>query len=115
MAAPIEHHLGCTVPVRRNVVSDRRLKLQIDQKVGEQWAGKAIIWFIILSDLPLSNENFEKELSYVRNIGNQLFRTTKLGQKFSYRDIYSIPNVSDTWTIEEMIVVSLHCLKLSHY
>lgn len=85
-----------------NVVIDGRLKLQIDQKNGEQWAGKATIWFIILSDLPLSNENLEKELSYVRNIGNQLFRTTKLGQKFSYRDIYSIPNVSDTWTIEEM-------------
>ena len=85
-----------------NVVIDGHLKLQIDQKSGEQWAGKATIWFIILSDLPLTNSNLEKELSYVRNIGNQLFRTTKLGQKFSYKDIYSIPNVSDTWTVEEM-------------
>jgi len=87
-----------------NVVIDGRLKLQVDQKVGDEWAGKATIWFIVLSDLPLSNENLEKELSYVRNIGNQLFRTTKLGQKFSYRDIYSIPNVSDTWTIDEMYI-----------
>jgi len=90
-----------------NVVIDQKLKLHIEQKTGGQWAGKACIWFILLSDRPLDNNNLENELSYVRNIGNQLFKITKLGQKFSYNNIYTIPNVSDEWRIND-IGINLH-------
>lgn len=85
-----------------NVLFDQRLKLYVEQKSGDQWVGKATIWFILLTDAPLNNKNLEKELTYIRNIGNQLFQLTKLGQKFSYKDIYSIPNISDSWKIEDI-------------
>ena len=38
-------------------------------------------------------------MAYVKNIGNQLFEKTKLGQEFSYKDIYTIPNIDDSWLI----------------
>ena len=62
---------------------------------------------MILSNLPLNNSNLENELKYARNIGNQLYRTTKLAQKFSYKGIYSIPNISDSWNIEDMGITQI--------
>ncbi len=87
-----------------NIIFDQRLKLFIDQKKGPQWVSKATIWFILLADTPLNNENLEKELLYIRNIGNQLFKVTKLGQTFSYKNVYSVPNVSDSWRLEDIYI-----------
>jgi hypothetical protein len=87
-----------------NVVFNGKLKLLVKQKTGEQWVGMGVLWFVLIEESPLSNQSIEDAFVYIKNIGNQLFRVTRLGQSFTYKDIYSIPNVSDSWTIENTFI-----------
>jgi hypothetical protein len=84
-----------------NVVFNEKLKLLVNQKTGDQWVGMATVWFILIEEKPLSNRSLEDAYVYIKNIGNQLFKVTRLGQSFTYKDIYSIPNVSDSWNIQD--------------
>lgn len=87
-----------------NVVIDRKLKILINQKSGQQWVGMGAVWFVLFDEKPLSNQSLEDSYVFIKNIGNQLFKVTKLGQSFSYKDIYAIPNVSDSWRIENIYI-----------
>lgn len=55
----------------------------------------ASIWFILFDDKPLNNKSLEDAFAIIKNIGNQLFKVTRLGQGFSYKNIYTIPNVNN--------------------
>ena len=78
----------------------------------------ATLWFIVYDENPLSNIFLEDAFVLIKTIGNQLFKITSLGQVFSYKDIYSIPNVSDSWNINDTYITftenggfqDIHCL-----
>ena len=46
----------------------------------------------------------EDAFAFIKNISNQLFKVTRLGQGFSYKNIYTIPNVDDSWKIEDTFI-----------
>ncbi|MFM7449966.1 MAG: hypothetical protein ACKO24_15390 [Leptolyngbyaceae cyanobacterium] len=87
-----------------NTIFDGRLKILIDQKSSDQWIGKANIWFILLDRKPLTNQSLEEAYVYIKNIGIQLFKVTRMGQSFSYKNIYTITNVNDSWSIEDTYI-----------
>lgn len=87
-----------------NVVFDRRLKILVKQRSADQCIGMASIWFILFDDKPLNNKSLEDAFAFIKNIGNQLFKVTRLGQEFSYKNIYTIPNVDDSWKIEDTFI-----------
>jgi len=87
-----------------NVVFDRRLKVLVHQKSADQWIGMASIWFILFDDKPLNNKSLEDAFAFIKNFGNQLFKVTRLGQEFSYKNIYTIPNIDDSWIIENTFI-----------
>ena len=101
-----------------NIVIDGRLKILVNQKSGEQFVGAATVWFVLFDENPLSNQFLEEAFVFIKTIGNQLFKITSLGQAFSYKDIYSIPNVSDSWNINDTYIAyaenggfqNIHCL-----
>jgi len=85
-----------------NVVIDQKLKLQVQQTIGVNRVERATLWFIYISERSTENKDLEAIYSYVKNIGNQLYQKSKLGQSFSYKNIYYVPNVSDHWNIEDV-------------
>lgn len=87
-----------------NVVFDGRLKILVNQRSAEHCIGKASVWFILFDERPLNNRSLEDAFAFIKNIGNQLFKVTKLGQSFSYKDIYTIPNVDSSWKIEDTFI-----------
>ena len=87
-----------------NVVFDGKLKILVNQRSADRCIGKASIWFILFDDKPMNNKSLEDAFALIKSIGNQLFKVTRLGQSFSYKDIYTIPNVSDTWKIEDTLI-----------
>lgn len=114
------HFTESTVDIEfiNNIVIDGRLKILVNQKSGEQFVGMATLWFIVYDENPLSNVFLEDAFVSIKTIGNQLFKITGLGQVFSYKDIYSIPNVSDSWNINDTYITytenggfkDIHCL-----
>lgn len=87
-----------------NFVFDGRLKILVNQRSAEHCIGMASVWFILFDDKPLNNQSLEDAFAFIKNIGTQLFKVTKLGQSFSYKDIYTIPNVDDSWKIEDTFI-----------
>lgn len=87
-----------------NVVFDGRLKILVNQWSSEHCIGKATVWFILFDEKQLNNQSLEDAFAFIKNIGNQLFKVTKLGQSFSYKDIYTIPNVDESWKIEDTFI-----------
>ena len=87
-----------------NVVFNGRLKILVKQHSTDQYIGMATLWFILFDDKPMSNQSLEDAFAYIKNVGNQLFKVTKLGQGFSYKNIYAIPNVDDSWNIENTYI-----------
>jgi len=63
------------------------------------------IWYSVLDDRPMSNRHLEEAFSLVRGIGYQLLPYTRLGQSFSLRQAYSIPNVPQEFVLEETEIV----------
>lgn len=100
------HFIEASVDVTflNNVVFDGRLKILVNQRSADQFIGMASIWFILFDDNPLSNKSLEDAFALIKNIGHQLFKVTRLGQGFSYKDIYTIPNVNDSWKIEDTFI-----------
>lgn len=100
------HFIESSVDVTflNNVVFDGRLKILVNQRSADPCIGMASIWFILLDDKPLSNKSLEDAFAFIKNIGNQLFKVTRLGQGFSYKNIYTIPNVDDSWKIEDTFI-----------
>ena len=87
-----------------NVVFDGRLKILVNQRSADPSIGMASIWFILFDDKPLNNKSLEDAFAFIKNIGNQLFKVTRLGQEFSYKNIYTIPNIDDSWKIEDTFI-----------
>lgn len=87
-----------------NIVFDGRLKILVKQHSADQYIGMATLWFILFDDKPMSNESLEAAFAYIKNIGNQLFKVTKIGQGFSYKNVYTIPNIDDSWKIENTYI-----------
>ncbi|MEQ1837855.1 MAG: hypothetical protein ABL858_05925 [Candidatus Nitrotoga sp.] len=76
----------------------------MNQRSADPCIGMASTWFIFFDDKPLNNQSLEEAFALIKNIGNQLFKVTKLGQSFSYKDIYTIPNIDESWTIEDTFI-----------
>jgi len=100
------HFIESSVDVAflNNVVFDGRLKILVNQRSADPCIGMASIWFILFDDEPLNNESLEDAFAFIKNIGNQLFKVTRLGQVFSYKNIYTIPNSDDSWKIKDTFI-----------
>lgn len=87
-----------------NLVLANGIKFHIDQITGHEIISKVKVWFFILSNSPLNNENLEFEFQKVKKTTFKLFKYTNLYLSFSYKNTFTIPNVGEYWTIESTFI-----------
>lgn len=84
-----------------NVVINGDLKILVQQDNQNYFLGKPFLWVLVKSDKPMNNTGLEEAWKYATKIAAQLHRYTKLGQSFSYKNIWSFPNIPDDWVLGE--------------
>jgi len=87
-----------------NVVINGDLRIFVKQDIFEEGANKPVMWFLVISDTPMNNVNFQSSWRYVISVGAALQKYTQLGLNFTYQNAWTFPNIPDNWRIEETLV-----------
>lgn len=87
-----------------NVVLNGDLKLLVRQEIHDHGVSVPDVWFLIFSEESAGNDGLEMVWKYATQFGSTLYRYTRLGQSFSYKNVWTFPQIPDSWVLEETYV-----------
>lgn len=87
-----------------NVVLDKKLKILVQQDDYGHGIGKPTLWFLVYSDAPVNTTSLETEWKFTTQFGALLNKYTQLGQSFSYKNIWTFPNIPNEWILNDTYI-----------
>jgi len=84
-----------------NVVINDGIRLAVKQTIDDKGAGKPVLWFLVMTNKSMNNENFQKAWSYATEVGAVLQKFVQMGISFQYQNAWAYPNVPDEWPLLE--------------